>query len=88
MAAMPVSWIFGRLSLESTRDDLVTSEQALKVRIESAKKRVSHLLNHRYFFLFTLTSVVYSMNIFFYPKLRLEVLFCGNFAIITICSIG
>ncbi|XP_063716431.1 probable lysosomal cobalamin transporter [Symsagittifera roscoffensis] len=39
MAAMPVSWIFGRLSLESTRDDLVTSEQALKVRIESAKKR-------------------------------------------------
>ncbi|XP_075252856.1 putative lysosomal cobalamin transporter [Convolutriloba macropyga] len=39
MAAMPVSWMFGRLSLSSTRDDLVTSEQALKVRIESAKKR-------------------------------------------------
>merc|ERR1712226_1721128 len=39
MAAMPVGWIFGRLSLSSTRDDLVTSEQALKVRIESAGKR-------------------------------------------------
>lgn len=39
MATMPISWIFGKLSFQSTRDELLTNEQALRIKSESARKR-------------------------------------------------